>query len=43
VLSRSRLAFLRPHRPSIAGLAVAAAGLALATGIAAFVHLGLGV
>jgi two-component system sensor histidine kinase KdpD len=43
VLIRSRLAFLLPHRPSIAGLAVAAAGLVLATGLAAFVHLGLGV
>jgi two-component system sensor histidine kinase KdpD len=38
-----RLGFLVPHRPSIVGLAIAAAGLALATGIAAFVHLGLGV
>ena len=43
MLIRSRLAFLLPHRPSIAGLAVAAAGLVLATGLAAFVHLGLGV
>jgi two-component system sensor histidine kinase KdpD len=43
MLIRSRLAFLLPHRPSIVGLAVAAAGLTLASGLAAFAHLGLGV
>ena len=43
MLSRSRLAFLLPHRPSIAGLAVAAVSLTLASGLAAFAHLGLGV
>jgi two-component system, OmpR family, sensor histidine kinase KdpD len=43
VLSRSRFAFIRPHRPSVAGLAVATGSLVVATGLAAVVHLQLGI
>jgi len=43
VLIRSRPAFLRPHRPSLVGLAVALVSLALATALAAVVHVQLGV
>ena len=43
VLSRPHFAMARPHRPPIPGLAVAAISLALATALAALVHLQLGV
>jgi len=43
VLSRSRLALARPHRPPVAGLAVATVSVALATALAAVVHGQLGV
>ncbi|HEX7495697.1 MAG TPA: DUF4118 domain-containing protein, partial [Candidatus Limnocylindrales bacterium] len=43
MLSRSRLSISRPRRPSLAGLFVAALGLALATPLAAVIHGQLGV
>ncbi|MGA2513910.1 MAG: ATP-binding protein [Candidatus Limnocylindrales bacterium] len=43
MLTRSRFALFRPHRPPVAGLAVAAAGLVLATVLAAVARAQLGV